>query len=40
MALYERSGTHTESFPRWIFGHLDAPPDAQVLELVSGSGSL
>lgn len=40
IALHRRFGTDEEPLPRWIFGQLDLPPGARVLELGCGPGLL
>ena len=40
ISLHRRFGTAEEPLPRWIFGQIDLPPDARVLELGCGPGLL
>lgn len=40
IALHRRFGTKEEPLPRWIFGQLDLPPDARILEPGCGPGLL
>ena len=38
--LHRRFGTHRVGFHRWVFDHLELPPDAWVLEVGCGHGLL
>jgi SAM-dependent methyltransferase len=40
IALHQRFGTAKIGWHRWVFDHLDLPPDARVLELGCGPGQL
>ena len=40
ISLHRRFGAAVEPLPRWIFGQLDLPPDAHVLEVGCGPGPL
>ena len=40
ISLHRRFGTAEEPLPRWIFGQIDLPPDARILELGCGPGLL
>ena len=40
ISLHQRFGAAEEPLPRWIFGQLDGPPDARILELGCGPGLL
>lgn len=40
IALHRRFGTAEEPLPRWIFGQLDLPTSARILELGCGPGLL
>jgi len=40
ITLHRRFGTEEEPLPRWVFGQLDLPPDARILELGCGPGLL
>ncbi len=40
ISLHRRFGTAEEPLPRWVFGQLDLPPRARILELGCGPGLL
>lgn len=40
MQLHQRFSTNTYGWHRWVFDHLTLPPEAQILELGCGPGTL